>query len=152
MDLSKLSRSDQIIAGSGLLLFISAFMPWYKLDVPGSPSGDGWDVSFIFGGLPALLGLLSAGIVIATKLGNAKMPEMPFTTGQAMLGAGALAALLVLIKLLVGEDACGFGGCIDLDRAWGLFLATLAALGLAGGGFLAYQEEKAGTANGPSVF
>jgi hypothetical protein len=148
VDLSKLNRTDRIIAGSGLVLFISAFLPWFKL---GDLSGDGWDVSFIFGGLPALLGLLSAGIVVATKLGNATLPDLPFSSGQAMLGTGALAALLVLIKLIVGEDACGFGGCVDLDRAWGLFVATLAGLGLAAGGYLAYQDEQR-AANGPSVF
>ena len=151
MDLSKLSRSERIMAGAGLVLFLSTFMPWFKA---GPLDWNGWDVTFIFGGLPALLGLLVAGVVLATKLGNAKMPDLPFSTGQGMLGAGALAALLVLIKLLVGEEVCSpfGGGCADLDRAWGLYLATLAALALAAGGYLAYQEEKAGAANGPSVF
>ena len=149
MDLSKLSRTDRIIAASGLVLFISAFLPWFKAEFAGfSDTGNGWDVSFIFGGLPALLGLLSAGVVLATKLGNAKMPEMPFSTGQAMLGVGGLAALLVVLKLLIGEDSPGFG--VDVSRSWGLFVATIAALALAGGGYLAFQEEKSGTASGPS--
>ena len=148
MDLSKLNRSDRIIAASGLVLFLSAFLPWFKAEFGGfSGTANGWDMSFIFGGLPALLGLLSAGIVLATKLGNAKLPEMPFSSGQAMLGAGALATLLVVIKFLVGEDApSGW----DVSRSWGLFLATIAALALAGGGYLAFQEEKSGTASGPS--
>ena len=151
MDLTKLTRTDRIIAGAGLVLFISAFLPWFKAEFAGfSDTGNGWDVSFIFGGLPALLGLLSAGVVLATKLGNAKMPDMPFTSGQAMLGVGALSALLVVIKLLIGEDSPGFG--VDVSRSWGLFVATIAALALAGGGYLAFQEEKAGPAGGPSVF
>ncbi|HJR26194.1 MAG TPA: hypothetical protein VJ804_12030 [Acidimicrobiales bacterium] len=149
MDLSKLSRTDRIIAVSGLVLFVSAFLPWFKAEFAGfSDTGNGWDVSFVFGGLPALLGLLSAGVVLATKLGNATMPDMPFSTGQAMLGVGGLAALLVVLKLLIGEDSPGFG--VDVSRSWGLFVATIAALALAGGGYLAFQEEKSGTASGPS--
>ena len=156
MDLSKLSRTDQIIAGSGILLFIASFLPWFEVSARGvgSESGNGWDVGFIWGGIPALLGLLMAGIVLATKLGSAKMPELPITTGQVMLAAGVLAALLVVIKLLVGEDTPDTFGVFDIEvsRAWGLFVATIAALGLAAGGYLAYKEENAAPSNGPSVF
>jgi hypothetical protein len=148
VDLSKLTTSDKVIAGSGIVLFIASFLTWFKFTVSSSGGGvsfsrdltfSGWDVGFLWGGLPALLGLLSAAIVIATKLGGTKMPDMPVTTGQAMLGAGGLAALLVIIKLLSGYHG--------IDRAFGLFIAVIAAIGLAVGGFLAYQEEQAGGAS-----
>ena len=64
-----------------------------------------------------------------------KMPELQVSSGQAMLIAGAVAAGIVVLKLLIGEDC-------TVDRAWGLFLATIAALGLLGGGFLAFQEDE----------
>jgi hypothetical protein len=140
VDLSKLTTSDKVIAGSGIVLFIASFLPWFKVSIFGvSATGSGWDVGFLWAGLPALLGLLSAGIVIATKLGSTKMPELPVTTGQAMLIAGAVAAALVVLKLLIGEDFA--------DRAWGLFVATIAALGLLAGGYMAFQEEKSGTSS-----
>ena len=141
MDLSKLTRSDRIIAGSGIVLFIASFLPWFKISSVIDYSWNGWDVGFLWGGLPALLGLVSAGIVLGTKLGNMEMPKMSFSSGQAMLVAGAVSAALVVLKLLTGYHS--------VDRAWGLFLATLAALGLLAGGFLAFQEEKSGsTASG----
>ena len=137
--MDKLTTSDKVVAGSGLLLFIASFLPWFGLEgYPGS--GNGWDVGFLWAGLPALLGLAAAGVVIATKMGDVKLPDLPITWGQAFLGAGALSALLVVLKLLIGYEVCGFGTCIDLDRKWGMFLAAIAALGLAAGGFLKYQE------------
>lgn len=139
MDLSKLSTSDKVIAGSGIVLFIASFLPWFKVEAFGfSATANGWDVGFIWAGLPALIGLLAAGIVLATKLGTMEMPRMQVSTGQAMLIAGAIAAFFVVLKLLMGEDG-------PVDRAWGLFVATIAALGLLAGGYLAFQEEKSGT-------
>jgi hypothetical protein len=136
VDLSKLSTSDRVIAGSGIVLFIASFLPWFKLSAFGfTAEASGWDVGFFWAGIPALLGLLSAGIVLGTKLGSMEMPKMQVSSGQAMLIAGAVAAGIVVLKLLIGEDG-------PVDRAWGLFLATIAALGLLGGGYMAFQEEK----------
>lgn len=151
MDLSKLTTSDKLIAGSGLVLFIASFLPWFTAEIEGFEAGDanGWDVGFIWAGLPALLGLAAAGIILATRLGTANLPDLPITWGQALLGAGALSALLVILKLLIGEDGNDF---IEVNRAWGLFLATLAAIAFAVGGFLKYQEEQRGeTTAGPTI-
>ncbi len=162
MDLSKLSTSDKVISIGGLVLFIAAFLPWFTADYPGdeffraaSYDANGWDVGFIWAGVPGLLGLAAAGVILATKLGSAKVPDLPISWGQAFLFAGGLSAVLVVLKLLVGEDApTAFelaGGSVD--RSWGLFVATIAALAFAAGGYLKFQEEKAAPpANGPSVF
>jgi hypothetical protein len=141
VDLSKLNTTDKVIAGSGLLLFIASFLPWFG---KGPFDGNGWDVGFLWGGIPALLGLLAALVVLGVRLGDMKMPELPATTGQIMLGAGAISALLVVLKLLIGYKACGFNVCVHLDRKIGLFLAAIAAIGLLYGGFQAYREEQAG--------
>ncbi len=144
MDLSKLTTSDKVIAGSGIVLFIASFLPWFKLDFLGeSVTANGWDVGFFWAGIPGLLGLAAAGAVLASKLGDVKLPELPVGWGQAFLIAGAVSAAIVLLKLIMGEDF--------VDRAWGLFLATIAALAFAAGGYLKFQEEKSGT-SGPASF
>jgi hypothetical protein len=148
VDLNKLSTSDKIVAGSGLLLFIASFLPWFGIEGFSGANGNGWDVGFLWGGIPALLGLACAGVVLASKLGDVKLPDLPVTWGQAILGAGALSALLVLLKLLLGYEVCGFGECLDLDRKWGLFVASIAAVGLAVGGFRKYQEGDDAPATG----
>jgi hypothetical protein len=141
VDLSKLDTGDKVIAGSGIVLFIAYFLPWFTADSDfGSASANGSDVGFLWATLPMLLGLALAGLVIATKLFDAKLPELPFPWVQAYLGAGVLAAILVVLKLIIGEDADGaeaFG--IEVSRSFGIFLAALAAIGLAVGGFLKFQ-------------
>lgn len=138
MDLNKLTTSDKVIAGSGIVLFIAYFMPWFKVDfgpLGGSVSASGSDVGFLWATLPMLLGLIAAGLVIANKLFDVKLPDLPIPWGQAFLGIGGLAAALVVLKLLIGEDPSSI-----VDRAFGLFIAALAAIGLAVGGYLKFQE------------
>ena len=59
------------------------------------------------------------------------------------LGLGGLAALLVVLKLLIGEDPSSV-----VKRAFGLFIAAIAAIGLAAGGFLKFQEGEDAPAAG----
>lgn len=147
MDLNKLTTSDKVIAGSGILLFIAYFLPWFKVDfgLGGSVSANGSDVDFLWSTLPMLIGLVMAGVIIASKLFDVKLPDLPVPWGQAHLGLGALAAVLVVLKLLIGEDPTEL-----VDRAFGLFVAAIAAIGLAVGGFLKYQEGDDATAAGDS--
>jgi hypothetical protein len=137
----KLTTSDKVIAGSGLLLFICSFLPWFKLDFLGeSITANGWDVGFFWAGIPALLGLAAAAAVLANKLADVDLPDLPVTWGMAFLIAGGISAAIVILKLLIGEDI--------VDRAWGLFLATLAAIGFAFGGYLKFQEDGGTTSTG----
>jgi hypothetical protein len=140
VDLNKLTTSDKVIVGSGILLFIAYFLPWFKVDLDfglgggGSVTASGSDVDFLWSTLPMLIGLVMAAVVVASKLFDVKLPDLPVTWGQAHLGLGALAALLVVLKLLMGEDPTEI-----VDRSYGLFIAAIAAIGLAVGGFLKYQ-------------
>jgi hypothetical protein len=142
VDLSKLKTSDKIIVIAGAVLFISSFLPWFKLEAFGfSATASGWDVGFFWAGIPGLLGLAAAAAIVSSKMFDVKLPELPMGWGQAFLIAGAVSAVIVVLKLIIGEDV--------VDRAYGLFLATIAALGFAGGGFLAFQEEKSGSGAAP---
>jgi hypothetical protein len=156
VDLSKLTKSDRIIVAGGLVLFVASFLPWFEGKVSGSGlagfsgasgTANGWDVGFFWAGLPALLGLAAAAVILATKMGTVTLPTLPVSWGQAFLGAGVLSAFLVLLKLIIGEDGATFAGVVKVtvDRSWGLFVATLAALAFAAGGYLKFTEEKAGS-------
>lgn len=148
MDLNKLTTADKVIAGSGIVLFIAYFLDWFTADSDfGSGSISGGDVGFLWATLPMLIGLVMAGVVIANKLFDVKLPDMPFPWGLIHLALGGLAALLVVLKLIIGEDIDGAEALgIDVSRGIGIFLAALAAIGLAAGGFLMFQGE-GGTKN-----
>lgn len=155
MDLSKLTLSDKVILGSGLALLIFSFLPWFG---KAGYSRNGWSY-FLFGVIPVLLMLAIVALVALTRFGtNTKLPDLPIPWGLALLIAAGLAALLILLKLLFGDDVSGFGGSIDLDRQYGLYISLLAALGLVAGCFLRFQEEggttttsRGGTSGGPTT-
>ncbi len=139
MDLSKLSLGDKVLGGSGLALFVFSFFNWFTLNTGFySYTESAWDYLFT-GIIPVLLGLVLVGYVVVTKLLDAvKLPDLPIEYPVAVLGTACLAALLVILRLLIGGDDNGTG---VLDRGLGLFLSTLAVLGLAGGAFLKFQED-----------
>jgi hypothetical protein len=138
MDLKKLSLGDKVIAGSGLALLIFWFLPWFKWEYLGYSANQKGTHFFFTGTVPMLLGLVMIAWVVATKVAEIDLPDMPVPQGLLLLGMGGLAAVLVVLRLLMGGDDAGTD---VLDRAFGIFLATLAALGLAGGGFLKFQED-----------
>jgi hypothetical protein len=161
MDFSKLKISDWLIAGSGLLLLIASFLDWFTVSFEGDllggvsgGGGNGWDVGFFWAGIPVLLGLAMIAVVAIRAFSpETKLPDLPVGWGQALFIAGAIAAVIVLLKLLIGEDVDGaeeFG--IEIERAFGLFLATLSAIGLAVGGYLKWQEDKSGAGSSPEPF
>lgn len=146
MDINKLSTPEKIISVSAIVLLVASFLPWFEVSFAGIGSGvtgNGWDVGFLWGGIPTLLGLVMLAHVLLSKFGsNVSLPDLPWP--KIHMGAGIAAAVLVILKLIIGEDDGGFDG-VEVNRQFGLFLATLAAIGLAAGGFL-YNKEKTGTA------
>lgn len=139
MDINKLSTPEKIIGVSGILLFIASFLPWFKVSVSGfgSATGNGWDVGFLWGGIPTILGLVMVAHVVITNFAeNVKLPDLPWP--QIHLGAGIAAAALVVLKFVIGEDV---PTGVDVSRSFGLFLAVIAAIGLGVGGFLYFKEH-----------
>lgn len=145
MDLSKLSLGDKIIGGAALVYLISMFLPWFTIDLDflGSADANGFDVGFLWGFFPLLLAIVMVVQIVLDKMTTTQLPEIPATWGQVHLGLGGLAALLVVLKLLIGESD-------PWSRSFGLFLATLAAIGLAVGGFFKMQEEGGTATTGSS--
>ena len=151
MDLSKLSMGDKVLAGSGLALLIFSFFNWFTAKGKGTlaigvgtSSNNGWDY-FFTGIVPVLLALVLVVYVVLTKLTDGvKLPDLPVGYPLVVLGVAGLAALLVVLRLLIGSgedipaEAKQF---VEINRSFGLYLSTLAALGLAAGGFLKFQED-----------
>ena len=165
MDLSKLSTADKVISGSAIGLFIFMFFDWFEVSFGGSSDvfsasagGNGFDVGFIWGVFPMLLGFLMLAIVALRAFSpDTDLPDLPFSYGRLLLGLGGLAGFLVTLKLIIGEDDEGIPG-IEISRQFGLFAATLFAIGLGVGGFLKMQEDDGasstdgGTAGGTAGF
>ncbi|MEX0664061.1 MAG: hypothetical protein WD598_04735 [Acidimicrobiia bacterium] len=146
VDIKKLSRGEQLICVSGIVLLIFSFFKWYKvddaIDTQGfDPGINGWDTTL--GWLAVLVGIVMVGQILASKFGNMNVDAPGSVTwGQIHLGLGVVALLFLTIRLIDVPGAFGFDEAFD--RAIGLFVSFVAAVGLALGGYLKFQEEKAG--------
>ncbi|MDO8615237.1 MAG: hypothetical protein Q7T33_05810 [Dehalococcoidia bacterium] len=151
-----LSNGEKVILIAGVVLLIVGFLPWYHAgggtievggiaitDVP-SVNRSGWQSpGAIWSMLAILIGLASAGVVLVKNL--AKAGTLPDNIGgmtwpKIHLGAGAAAALFVIIKLLNHSGDLGFG----------FYLGIICVAALAGGGFLMYRDEMASSSGPPS--
>jgi hypothetical protein len=139
--MNNFKTSDWLKVGGGGLFFIAGFLAWWKRD-----SGFG-DVSANIGdyfgtvGIAWLLLVAIAALTVLVKLDIVKLPStipMPLI----MLGAAALAALLVLVRFL----ASGFDGRledlgVDVGRGPGAFLGLIGAIAALAGCGLGFRES-----------
>ncbi len=125
MDLSKLTRGQQVAFGSGVILLIAMFLPWEDFVVTRNALSAGF-LSFVgwllaFGAAVLLAVKVFSGN--AVSLGNLK-------TEQLALVLAALGVVLILLKWIVDSGIVGYG----------LFIGLLAAAGVTYGSFLAMRE------------
>lgn len=153
MDVNRLSQGTKIAGIAGIVLFIVMFIGWFGIDAEGaqdlsqgdledaakafsdetgdSLSANAWEsFSFIDILLFAAV-VISVGAAVLKATGNDL--NLPVPAGTLVAGAGALAVLLILFRLL--DTPYGF------DREIGVFLGLIAAAGITYGGYLMMQEE-----------
>jgi|SRR5665647_2305201 len=133
MDTSKLSRFDWVVVGGMILMFISLFLAWYKIEILQDIvrfSMGGWH----FGAAVTawLLTLLAAALVIVKGIPSLKF-SFPLPEGITVMALGGVAFLLVLYRL-IALPVQGIG------RGGGIYVALLATAVVAFGGFLKNAE------------
>lgn len=145
MDTSRLSQGELIAGASGLALLVVMFLPWYGVDVnvggfSASESGSAWEVFSTIDILLFLVALVAVGAVVA-RLADVLPPDLP--VAAIVTGAGALAVLLVLYRIvdIPGPDIPQIvESNVDYGRKFGLFLGLVAAGGVAYGGYRSMSE------------
>jgi hypothetical protein len=167
-----------IAAISGVLLFLFMFLDWYgakakvSFNVPGggnfpgvnaqSPesTGNAWNaISGFWLFLLVVAIIVVVGIAVIRMLGAVDLSKLPWPPGMLLLVAGAVAFIVVLIKVIFTPDlqipgnvhVAGVHVDIDVTRKIGLFLALLASAGMAAGGYLALGERARGGGPGPAA-
>jgi hypothetical protein len=139
MDLSRTSQAERIAAAGAVLLLISLFFKWYGASVEAggfsaSTSVSAWEALSIIDILLFLLGLVVLALVLARAAG-AVPPELPLPPAQILLGAGALAVLLVLFRIIDLPTPGDLPDGVDVSRKFGIFLALVSAAAIAYGGW-----------------
>lgn len=126
---------DWLMVGAGAVMLTAGLvLDWSTVDTGfGSVSGDSPFNYFLTGGISWLLVVAVGVLALLNALGKLP-PSQPWSL--IMLGAAGLAALLMIIRIIVGgRSELG----IDLDRGPGMYVAALCAIVAAVGAFLNFQ-------------
>jgi hypothetical protein len=153
VDTSRISFGEMVAAASGLALFIFMFLPWFgaEIDVAGfsqSDSASAWEALSFIDILLFLVVLVAVGVAVARAAG-AMPSDLPAPPGTIVMGAGLLALVLILFRIidLPTPDVAGLGeDTVEFSRKIGIFLAFIAAAGIAFGGYTAANERSGGAA------
>ena len=138
MDLDKLTTSDKIVAGTGIALALDLLvLPWHSVDAGpfGTYTRSGVESPNSFWGVLALLLTLAVVGVTLVRVfkPEVELPKLPVSWDAATFYGAAGAAGLLLLKLVIETTALGFGS----------YFGILLAGGMAYGGFLKFQADKA---------
>jgi hypothetical protein len=127
-DFKALPRHDQIALGSGVVVFIASFLPWYGASFQGlSRSTDAWHGLAAFG----LILLLLATLVTAAELfAKEALPELPVSYPLVTAGLACLGALFVIIKSFDLPSGGAFG--LSYGLRWGGWILLIAVIVQAG--------------------
>lgn len=154
MDINKLTTGDRVIAISGIVLFVFSFFDWLGAEASAGGFSDSeakgaW--SFTLTLIAVLIGIAMV-VIVALKAFDVKLPDLGGTSwGLVLLVMGVVAFAFVLIKLIAGPniDTGGFNVDISKTREFGIFVGLIATAGLAVGGYLLFQADKAGSPGAP---
>jgi hypothetical protein len=154
-DRNRLSQGELIAGISAVLLIIFMFFDWYGAKASGTIGGvhvsqvasggaDAWEAFSFIDILLFALALVT--IAVAVLRGLNRSPDTPFSDSILMAGAGLIAVILILYRIIDTPDAgVGFTGPIhvEITRKVGIWLGLLAAGGMAYGGWRAMDEAGA---------
>jgi hypothetical protein len=137
MDTGRLSQGAMIAAISGLVLFISLFFDWVGIEVTGvgSASQTGWESQSSLDIYLLIVSVIAVVPGVAALTGGAG--DFPIANAANALLLGAIAVILMFFTMFIGFPD-------GLDRKFGMWLALIASIGVAVGGYLAAQEEAMG--------
>ncbi|MFL5839928.1 MAG: hypothetical protein ACJ77Z_05700, partial [Thermoleophilaceae bacterium] len=158
-DRNRLSQGELIAGIAGLVLLIDLWFKWYGVKVSGAGgvlknfsigvSANAWESFGFIDILLFLIALIAIGVAVLRAID--RMPDMPYPPATLVTGAGALALLLILFRIIdTPVDTHGVDG-IDVTRKIGVWLGLLAAAGITYGGWRAMQEGPGATFTSPSA-
>jgi hypothetical protein len=144
VDSSRISFGETIAGSAAVALFVFMFIPWYGATATVGNSkitgahANAWQAFSFIDIILFLVVAITLGLVIA-RAADAIPSSLPAPPGMIILGAGAIAVVLILFRLLntPGEDIVGFGVNVAVGRKIGVFLGLIAAVALTYGGWAA---------------
>jgi hypothetical protein len=132
LELQRLNSGEKVAAGSALALLVCMFFGWFNF---GFDTTNAWEVLHYISPILTVVIVATVGIAFMAAIGKS-IGDIP--SGMSIFVLGCIATLLILFRLI---DPVSFPGVEGVDASGsveaGLFLALLAAAGIAVGGYLA---------------
>jgi hypothetical protein len=131
MDLTKLGRTERVLAIVGLLAFINSFLPWYSASAKGSvaalaggysASANAWSIGF-WAWFPMVL-LLAIGVLVALPaFGRAVVIRGGYA---AFTAVALLATVIVLIRWLTYPSIpAELAAYVDAGASFGTYVGLI---------------------------
>jgi hypothetical protein len=147
-----LVKEQRTAAMCAALLFVTMFLPWYQqsavgVNRRGQPvkAEDSLSAFQAFSFVEAAVLLVAAGVlVLLFARGEGRRFHLPGGDGTVILGAGVWVALLIFIRQIDKPDGQRLEGlATTVGVQWGIFVAFIAGLALAGAGYRLRQADVA---------
>jgi hypothetical protein len=141
--LNKLKPTEYLVVAGGAIVLIFGLLRWFSWEVDndgvrGSGKSNAFDY-LLTGVVPWLL-LVGAGAVTVLLATGALNPgRVPWPL--VILAATALGAVLIVIRLIIGDDPDLEGLDVDVSRGIGIWLSAIGAILGTVGAFLTYQAN-----------
>jgi hypothetical protein len=150
LDVSRLRRSDRIVGGSALALFIFMFFfKWFGVSsnvgtiagINVNVSRDGWN-TFTNSRWIWLITIIVALLYVAVR-GGALQLSSPIPLSAAVAGLGALSTVLIFYRILHHPTASASFGSFhaSVGIKIGIWLGLIAAAAITYGGYLAMRDD-----------
>jgi hypothetical protein len=142
VDVSKFKTTDWLKVGGAAAFLVFGFLPWTKVSGFGISDSGGNVFDFFWTGIIPWILIIGIGVVTVLLVLEKIPNRLPWPL--IMLAAAALAALLLLLRLLFnpieGKDTIeSLGG--DVGRGIGLILCVIAGLVVLAGCVLGFKES-----------
>ena len=131
MDLRRLRAGEWVAALSGVVLFVSLFLPWYGAGADGDASA--WEALAAVDIALALVAAFGVGLLVITA--SQRVPAVPIALSAVVTFAGLIGVVLALIRLASVPD--GLDG-----REPGVWLGLVGTIGIVAGSWLAMHDER----------
>lgn len=126
LNVSRLTRGEQIAGAASLAVFIALLLPWYGTGFTGFTVNGLWH-GWMY--IALLLALATVGYVLALAAVDVRLPVPQW---QALLGATGLLLLLVVLGLVTTPSGA--------TLQWGGIVGLVAAVAAVVGGLMRRQE------------
>jgi hypothetical protein len=147
VDLSKIRRSHWFAGVGAIVLIVSTFLNWFSVSYsvgPGLSVSAGISGNDALDVIPWIVWLSALGVLalIGIELFRPDVDVSDYA-GMATAVAGGICALLILYRIVFtpGPSISTAIGHLSVDPAFGIFVALLASVAIAYGGYLRLQES-----------